>query len=101
MQGDVTTERRKISFPFYRTIAESDLVGDTHQLKTELWVCDERVAPDKRSKGDRCISPFPSSYCVTRMMLKRKYFGSCSEIMCHDIGASACKPIHKAHQREG
>lgn len=51
MQGDVTTEKKKISFPFYRTVAEMDLVGNTHQLKTELWVCDEEVAPDKRDSS--------------------------------------------------
>ncbi|RPB00669.1 hypothetical protein L873DRAFT_1827566 [Choiromyces venosus 120613-1] len=54
-RGDVTTEQKKISFPFYRTVAESDLVGDAHQLKTELWVCDEEVAPDKRIKGDHSV----------------------------------------------
>lgn len=47
----MTTEKKKISFPFYRTVAEADLVGDTHQLKTELWVCDEEVAPDKRDSS--------------------------------------------------
>lgn len=51
VQGDVTTEKKKISFPFYRTVAEIDLVGNTHQLKTELWVCDEEVAPDKRDSS--------------------------------------------------
>lgn len=47
----MTTEKKKISFPFYRTVAETDLVGNTHQLKTELWVCDEEVAPDKRDSS--------------------------------------------------
>lgn len=59
-QGDVTTEKKKISFPFYRTVAEADLVGNTHQLKTELWVCDEETAPDKRdSSTNSCDPAFP------------------------------------------
>lgn len=57
----MTTEKKKISFPFYRTVAEADLVGDTHHLKTELWVCDEEVAPDKRdsSKNSLHLSHLP------------------------------------------
>lgn len=56
-QGDVTTEKKKISFPFYRTVAEADLVGNTHQLKTELWVCDEEAAPDKRDSSTNSCDP--------------------------------------------
>ncbi|PUU79590.1 hypothetical protein B9Z19DRAFT_979106 [Tuber borchii] len=80
-RGDVTTEQRKISFPFYRTIAESDLVGDTHQLRTELWVCDERVAPDKRIKGDPvrklCVmtsEPVPASRFIKHTNEKAETF---------------------------
>ncbi|KAG0136910.1 hypothetical protein HOY82DRAFT_549029 [Tuber indicum] len=81
-RGDVTTERRKISFPFYRTVAESDLVGDTHQLKTELWVCDEEAAPDKRVKGDDSVrklcvmtsEPVPVSRFTTHTNEKAETF---------------------------
>lgn len=47
-RGDVTTESKIISFPFYRTINCDDVVGGLHQLKTELWVSDALVAPDRR-----------------------------------------------------
>ena len=47
-QGDVTTSATTLSFPFYRTIPESEIPGAEHALKTELWVCDNETAPDKR-----------------------------------------------------
>ncbi|KAI5815866.1 hypothetical protein BZA77DRAFT_281349 [Pyronema omphalodes] len=52
-RGDVTTSSRTLSFPFYRTIPETEIVGAAHALKTELWVCDEEVAPDKRDSTVR------------------------------------------------
>lgn len=52
-KGDVTTSSRKISFPFYRTIPASEIVGSEHALKTELWVCDAETAPDKRDNSVR------------------------------------------------
>ena len=55
-RGDTTTESRKISFPFYRTIRKDDVKGNTHQLRTELWVCDEEGAPGKRDPSVRKLA---------------------------------------------
>lgn len=68
----MTTEKKKISFPFYRTVAEADLVGDTHHLKTELWVCDEEVAPDKRDSSKNSfglLKPFPKLLIIGPQLL--------------------------------
>ncbi|KAH0613556.1 uncharacterized protein H6S33_005442 [Morchella sextelata] len=71
-RGDVTTEKKKISFPFYRTVAETDLIGDTHQLRTELWVCDEEVAPDKRDSTVRKLCVMTSEPVPVKRFSKHK-----------------------------
>ncbi|KAI5787710.1 hypothetical protein DFH27DRAFT_486901 [Peziza echinospora] len=59
-RGDATTESRKMSFPFYRTISCDDVKGNTHQLRTELWVCDEQNAPDRRDHNVRKLAVMTS-----------------------------------------
>lgn len=71
VQGDVTTEKKKISFPFYRTVAVTDLVGNTHQLKTELWVCDEEVAPDKRDSSTEALDLISRTFLTLLMLTYR------------------------------
>jgi hypothetical protein len=79
IKGDVTTSSRTLSFPFYRTISASELVGDAHALKTELWVCDEEKAPDKRDPTVRklCVmtsEPVPVSRFVKMRNEKGEVF---------------------------
>ncbi|KAI5791964.1 hypothetical protein EDC01DRAFT_788326 [Geopyxis carbonaria] len=52
-RGTPTRDSRVISFPFYRTINARDVVGEAHRLRTELWVCDDVEAPEKRGPGVR------------------------------------------------
>lgn len=59
-RGDVTTEAKKISFPFYRTIKAEDVKNGKHQLRTELWVCDDEIAPDKRDSSVRKLAVMTS-----------------------------------------
>lgn len=59
-RGDVTTEMKKMSFPFYRTVKADDVKNGFHQLRTELWVCDEEKAPDKRDNTVRKLAVMTS-----------------------------------------
>ena len=59
-RGDVTTEAKKISFPFYRTIKAEDVKSGKHQLRTELWVCDDEKAPDRRDSRVRKLAVMTS-----------------------------------------
>ena len=59
-RGDVITEAKKISFPFYRTIRSEDVKGGKYQLRTELWVCDEETAPDRRDATVRKLAVMTS-----------------------------------------
>jgi len=59
-RGDVTMEAKKISFPFYRTIKAEDVKNGKHQLRTELWVCDEEKAPDRRDASVRKLAVMTS-----------------------------------------
>ncbi|KAF8465524.1 hypothetical protein BDZ91DRAFT_772210 [Kalaharituber pfeilii] len=69
-RGDVTTEAKKISFPFYRTISVDDVKGGKHQLRTELWVCDEEKAPDKRDSTVRKLAVMTSEPVDVNMFSK-------------------------------
>lgn len=44
-RGDISTPATVLSFPFYRTLKESEVTGPTHVLRTELWVCDSPSSP--------------------------------------------------------
>lgn len=71
-RGDVTTSSRTLSFLFYRTIPAAEIIGDAHSLKTELWVCDEENAPDKRDPTVRKLCVMTSEPVPVHRFVKMR-----------------------------